>query len=407
MAEEKKCSVCGRVSGEVDFLVDGKVGSVCDSCVHEAKQLIEKSKKPKGQDHNVKDLYPKDLFAFLDQYVIGQERAKRVLAIAVYNHYKRISYPIYQGTEIEKTNILMLGPTGVGKTLLVKTLARKLDVPLAIADATTITAAGYVGEDVENMLVRLVQNAEGDYGRAEKGIVYIDEFDKLARKEGENVSITRDVSGEGTQNALLKMVEGTTVNLPTQQVGRKHPMQPVVAFDTTDVLFIFGGAFDGLQKIIERRLSKGSAFGFSKGESVGKVRCKGVGDAFQKVTVKDIEQYGIIPELIGRAPVIAPLNDLSEEEMMKVLVEPKNSIAKQYQALFSMDSVEIHFADDFLKYIVDKAIEMGTGARALRGIIERILEPLMFEREKFSGTEINLTLSCLDENVVNLHKLVA
>ena len=367
------CSFCGTPEGEVDFLVEGDEAYICDNCVARASEIVK--------ENVYKDLYgltfnlqkPKDIKRMLDEYIIGQDLAKQTVAVAVYNHYKRINTKHDESdVEIEKSNILLVGPTGTGKTLIAKTMARLLNVPFAIADATVLTEAGYVGEDVENILVRLFQAAEYDVDRAEMGIIYIDEIDKIARKEG-NPSITRDVSGEGVQQALLKILEGTKANIPPKG-GRKHPEQPLVTIDTSNILFICGGAFQGLEEIIQKRVSGGS---------IGFVRDikKKVEDShlFSMTLPEDLLKYGFIPEIIGRLPVISPLEELSEKAMLSILSDPKNALIKQYQKLLELEGVHLEFTPQALNEIVKKAKTRKTGARALRSILENTMLKIMYE----------------------------
>jgi len=367
------CSFCGTPEGEVDFLVEGDEAYICDNCVARASEIVK--------ENVYKDLYgltfnlqkPKDIKRMLDEYIIGQDLAKQTVAVAVYNHYKRINTKHDESdVEIEKSNILLVGPTGTGKTLIAKTMARLLNVPFAIADATVLTEAGYVGEDVENILVRLFQAAEYDVDQAEMGIIYIDEIDKIARKEG-NPSITRDVSGEGVQQALLKILEGTKANIPPKG-GRKHPEQPLVTIDTSNILFICGGAFQGLEEIIQKRVSGGS---------IGFVRDikKKVEDShlFSMTLPEDLLKYGFIPEIIGRLPVISPLEELSEKAMLSILSDPKNALIKQYQKLLELEGVHLEFTPQALKEIVKEAKTRKTGARALRSILENTMLKIMYE----------------------------
>jgi len=400
--ELRICSFCGRSDREVDLLIRGHNANICNFCVEEAYRLIQTNKREYGgtkETHPLKT--PKEIYEFLNQYVIGQEEAKKTIAVAVYNHYKRI----FQGTEddeveIEKSNILMIGPTGTGKTLIARSIAKFLDVPFAIADATVLTQAGYVGEDVESILTRLLQAADYDVQRAEQGIVFIDEIDKIARKS-DNPSITRDVSGEGVQQALLKLLEGSVVNVPPQG-GRKHPMQEFIKINTKNILFIAGGAFDGLEKIIAKRLNK-QAVGYQTSFKQ-KVDDENI---LQYVIPEDLRRYGLIPEIIGRLPVITYLHKLDKKALKKILTEPKNALIKQYKKLFEMDGVELEIKPSVIDYLVDLAYKYNLGARGLRSLTETLLKDAMFElpdlRKKKFVIDLRYAKSKL--NKLNMEKL--
>jgi len=385
------CFLCGKLKSEVNQLLKGKFGYVCDECIHEAYEVINE-KEEEEISENVKLATPSQIKAHLDQYVVRQDEAKKTLSVAVYNHYKRLSQNKKSDVEIQKSNILMIGSTGSGKTYLAQSLAKFLGVPFAIADATTLTEAGYVGDDVENILLTLLQNADFDNKLAEKGIIYIDEIDKIARK-GENMSISRDVSGEGVQQALLKILEGTVSRVPLSG-GRKHPQAECINIDTSNILFICGGAFDGLLKIIEQRNNKGKSIGFG-------ADIKDIGDNdnmdLSNVQQKDLVKYGLMPELIGRLPIITALNPLSKSDLKNILVQPKNAIIKQYQELFRMDGVELEVLEDALDRIAHKAMERHTGARGLRSILENSMRDLMFEiPEQTDIKKVTITSDYID-----------
>ncbi len=390
---KKKCSFCGRSEDDVNMLISGLSGYICDDCIKQAYNILETAgavddpKKGKGGARKLAEVpKPMDIKAYLDEYIIGQDEAKRSLAVAVYNHYKRLQQPEDEtGVEIEKSNIIMVGSTGTGKTLLARSIAKLLDVPFTIVDATVFTEAGYVGEDVESILSRLLQVADYDVAETERGIVFIDEIDKIARKS-DNPSITRDVSGEGVQQGLLKLLEGTVVNVPPKG-GRKHPDQNYTQVDTKNILFICGGAFDGIETKIARRLNT-HVVGFNSIQNTAKIDKN---DLMKYVLPQDLKAFGLIPEIIGRLPVLTYLKPLDREALRKILVEPKNSIVKQFTKLFEMDGIKLTFTDGALDYIVDKAVEYKLGARGLRSIVESVVNEAMFELPSKDVKELEVT----------------
>ena len=381
--DQVRCSFCNKTQSQVRKLIAGPNGTyICDECVEVCAEIIEEEMEFENGDgwnpfSDINLLKPEEIKAFLDEYVIGQDEAKKVLSVAVYNHYKRIMAEKDMGVELAKSNILMLGPTGCGKTLLAQSLAKVLNVPFAIADATALTEAGYVGEDVENILLKIIQAADGDIERAEYGIIYIDEIDKITRKS-ENPSITRDVSGEGVQQALLKLIEGTLSNVPPQG-GRKHPQQEMIQIDTSNILFIVGGAFVDLDKIIEHRVKDGSSIGFGKSAPTQAEKEQAAARLLKKLQPEDLLKFGLIPEFIGRIPVYAVLDALDEATLKMILTEPKNAVLKQYQCLLKMDGVDLEFEPDAIDLIAKKAIKRKTGARALRSIVEELMLDVMYD----------------------------